>query len=178
LKALESSVIGPIVKDFPWESLPVGTTLVDVGGGNGGLCIALAKQYVTFKTMATGCSVLTCSIWRFQKSELKFIIQDLPDTIKNTNLHIEEAFPSTVPVNMIPANVIPANMINEHHTIPINDGIVISIDGTFTPPPSEGTITPIHTDLECIKVNAEAHDFFTTQPRKGDGYSYCLKWIL
>lgn len=71
------------------------------------------------------------------------------------------------------------------------DGIVC-IDGTVTPPHSEGTITPPQTPsalpfefgmkqeerMRNGGVSAESHDFFSAQPRMGDGYSFCLKWVL
>jgi tRNA1(Val) A37 N6-methylase TrmN6 len=43
-------------KDFPWNLLPQGTTVCDVGGGVGGVCIKLAKRY----------------------PKLHFVLQDLP----------------------------------------------------------------------------------------------------
>jgi len=152
VQALESSVLLPIVRDFPWNTLPSGTTLVDVGGGNGGLCIALAKQYPT--------------------SDLKFLVQDLPDTIQSAKQHMEEAF-------SFPSAPSSGTGFVESDSV---DSVSFSTDHASDTASSHSVDTVETTpsmDLTGVaRVSAEAHDFFSEQPREGDGYSFCLKWVL
>jgi len=44
INALDNSVLGAIAADYPWDKVPSGTTLVDVGGGAGSLSVAVAKK--------------------------------------------------------------------------------------------------------------------------------------
>jgi hypothetical protein len=44
---LENAVVLIVIKDFPWNALPHGATVCDVGGGIGNICIKLAKRYPT-----------------------------------------------------------------------------------------------------------------------------------
>ena len=166
-------MLDPIVKGFPLESLPSGTTLVDVGGGNGGLCISLAKQFVSVSAQISTIQLPNLPIFSYPSSYpnfyLKYVVQDLPDTIKSANLHIKEVFQYA---------------INENHhanVVELNGGEEGVVDST--PPPSDRDITPPHPNIEMermenVTVIAESHDFFSAQPRMGDEYSYCLKLVL
>ncbi|KAF2230549.1 hypothetical protein EV356DRAFT_536266 [Viridothelium virens] len=58
-----------LVNGFDWAKLPSGATVVDVGGSTGHGSIALAKQY----------------------PHLKFIVQDLPETIANAKKSLDSS---------------------------------------------------------------------------------------
>ncbi|KZT42315.1 S-adenosyl-L-methionine-dependent methyltransferase [Sistotremastrum suecicum HHB10207 ss-3] len=71
IHALEASVLDSIVADYPWNDLEPGTTVVDVGGGRGGMTVALAKSLPS----------------------LKFVVQDRPGTVKFTAANMSESLP-------------------------------------------------------------------------------------
>jgi hypothetical protein len=114
--------------------------------------------------------VLTDSRHRYPTSDLKFIIQDLPDTVQSAQRHIEEAFSFS-----------PSPSSHNDSTIE-SDAISILTDSGSDSASSHSAesldTTPSMDMISVARVSAEPHDFFAEQPRKGDGYSFCLKWVL
>lgn len=91
--------------DYPWDSLPKGSTVVDVGGGEGALLLPILKAFPHL----SGC------------------VQDRPETIGLAKKNFETNLPEAIKDN---------------------------------------------------RVEFQAHDFFTPQPKKGDEYVYVARWIL
>jgi len=63
INALDNSVLSAVAADFPWSEIPANSTVCDVGGGAGSLCIAVAKK----------------------NPHLKFILQDQAGPIQQAN---------------------------------------------------------------------------------------------
>ena len=61
-----------LVNGFDWASLPLGATVVDVGGSGGHASVALAKQY----------------------PHLNFVVQDLPETLVNAQKAFDPSDPN------------------------------------------------------------------------------------
>ncbi|KAJ3558584.1 hypothetical protein NM688_g838 [Phlebia brevispora] len=73
IRAVGDAYISGVLNDYPWQSLE-GTTIVDIGGGQGTLSILLAKQYPT----------------------LHFIVQDLPEALELAKANIDTQLPGAL----------------------------------------------------------------------------------
>ncbi|KAJ6472496.1 O-methyltransferase [Mycena sanguinolenta] len=71
--------VGTIFKGFPWQSLPAGSVIVDVGGGLGATSLAIAKRYPT----------------------LKVVNQDRTPVITQSKAHWQEFFPEHIEAGMV-----------------------------------------------------------------------------
>ncbi|XP_006460604.1 hypothetical protein AGABI2DRAFT_117544 [Agaricus bisporus var. bisporus H97] len=72
--------IDSLIPGIPWNTLPKGTSVCDVGGGVGNICINLAKHYPTWK----------------------FVLQDLPKPMDNAEKKIwPERCPEAIAENRI-----------------------------------------------------------------------------
>ncbi|KAF7349728.1 hypothetical protein MSAN_01699600 [Mycena sanguinolenta] len=69
----------PIHKGFNWSGLPTGSVLVDVGGGNGHISLAIAQK----------------------NPGLRVVVQDMEDTVKDSKIYWKEKFLAHVENRMV-----------------------------------------------------------------------------
>ncbi|KAJ6472494.1 O-methyltransferase [Mycena sanguinolenta] len=68
-----------ILKGFPWQSLPAGSVIVDVGGGLGATSLSIVKRYPT----------------------LKLVNQDRAPVVEQSKAHWQEFFPEHIEAGMV-----------------------------------------------------------------------------
>ncbi|KZO90320.1 S-adenosyl-L-methionine-dependent methyltransferase [Calocera viscosa TUFC12733] len=68
------SEVGPFLSNFPWDTLPEGTTICDVGGGIGTISMALAARF----------------------PQLRFVLQEMPGTLEQARRVWGEKAPEAV----------------------------------------------------------------------------------
>ncbi|KAF7789111.1 hypothetical protein EIP86_000046 [Pleurotus ostreatoroseus] len=73
IRAVGDAYVRGVLSDYPWKSL-AGTTIIDIGGGQGTLSIQLAKEF----------------------PELRFIVQDLPEALVLAKPNIESQLPGAL----------------------------------------------------------------------------------